>query len=1651
MRRARTAILVVMALVASTFAAWPTAAHAVGVQQPTLVNAVPQAATPDINNGVVYAIAQVGTQMIVGGTFTSASPHATPGTTYTHNYILSFNATTGAIDNTGFLPTLNGQVNAIIPGPAANEVYVGGSFSTVNGVTTHVALLSTTTGAIVSGWKAPATNGIVQTLALAGGRLFVGGLFTTAGGISHGGLIALNPTTGALTTYVSLAFTGHHNYGVNCDPTTSSCSNGGVGVRKIDVDPAGTHLIALGNFNSAGPVGGTASARDQVAMIDLGPTAAVVDPNWATDAYTAQCFSGAYDDYVRGVQFSPDGSYFVIVATGGSGTNSDGTNSSCDTVARYETNGTGSDVRPTWIDYTGQDSLLSVAVTASVVYVGGHERWLNNSQGYDYAGPGAVPRPGIAALSPVSGVPFSWNPGRNPRGAGAYSLLATQTGLWVGSDTDFIGNTQYKHGKIAYFPLTGGETVPADTTSALPGRVYTAGAFQPAANSDVLYRVNAGGPTVAAVDNGPDWQGDTTDPSPYRNSTSNPAGWSPGAAVDTTVPSTTPNAIFNSERWGPSHWAFPVPAGERVDVRLYFANRCGCTSAAGQRVFDVSIDGQSFLPGFDIVNAVGDQKGTMRDEVVTSDGEVDIDLTSEVENPLINGIEIVKVAPPATFPTPIYRVNAGGEKIAAIDGAAADWQADNATTVGTGTPFRTGQANSAFYSEDPWAGSVDATVDPSVVPTDVFGTESWDPDTTDTSGMHYSFPVAAGTPVNLKLYFANNYGGTSAVGQRVFSVLVDGQAVPALTNFDIVAATGATATGTERTVSVVAPASGLVTLDFTHSADNPLINAIEVDQTGASPTPPAFNVDQLNYRHFDGTTAGAEQSLSTGIAWGSIRGAFSVNGEVIYGKTDGNLYERSFDGSTFGSEVALQPWNDAYWDNVQTGSGQTYQGTESGFGAEIPSVTSMFFTNGRLYYTIAGDPSMHWRWFEPESGIVGSDEFTVSDGNDWSHVAGAFVSANTLYFADKSTGALSSIGWDGTQATGSPTVVDTTQNWASRGIFMLADATNPNQPPVASFTPSCSTTSTSCSFDASASHDPDGTITGYDWTFGSSTVEHHNDSTLFTHDFGTPGVYTVSLTVTDNDGAKTISTQQVTVGQTTPVPTFSGVTNACGAAAASCAASTSATVPVPSGTAPSDALLMFVTWPSAPTVTATVPAGWKLLGTNLSSPLETDVYYRAATGSDNGTTVPVTFSAATTKSVTLADYTGADPTTIEASAKIADASTAAHVTPNTTVTTAGSLALSYWADKSSTTTSWAPPASVKTRSSSFGTGGGYTSTLLADSGTTVGAGAYGGLTATSSPGTSGKGTQWTIVLAPAGAVAPNSPPTAAFTPSCSGLSCSFNAGASGDTDGTITSYAWTFGDGASQAGSLSTNATHVYSTAGPYTVTLTVTDNGHATGTKQIVVNPTSGSNPAAVIAFVGANQFDGSVTAANVAVPASASPGDALLLFESHASSTITASTPAGWTLVGTKVGSAFTSSVYEKTATAGDASSNVQVTFSALVKSSLTVADYTNTAGSPIETSASATSTGTSHATPAVSGLTTGSWAVSYWTDKSTTTSAWVLPAGVTQRAVILGSGGGAVSAALGDSAAAVTGAYPAKTATTNVSSGSGVQWSIALAPVA
>jgi hypothetical protein len=168
----------------------------------------------------------------------------------------------------------------------------------------------------------------------------------------------------------------------------------------------------------------------------------------------------------------------------------------------------------------------------------------------------------------------------------------------------------------------------------------------------VLYRVNAGGPQIPAGDGSqPDWSADQGfNPSPYVNTlTAGNTTFATGTAIssDGSVPAGAPASLFQSERWDSAaaaeqEWTFPVANGT-YQVNLYFAEIYTGILGAGDRVFDVVIEGVTALDDYDIFAATGDLfTGTMQPFLVdVADGELNIQLLHEVENPKISAIEIL--------------------------------------------------------------------------------------------------------------------------------------------------------------------------------------------------------------------------------------------------------------------------------------------------------------------------------------------------------------------------------------------------------------------------------------------------------------------------------------------------------------------------------------------------------------------------------------------------------------------------------------------------------------------------------------------------------------------------------------------------------------------------------------------------------------------------------------------------------------------------------------------------------------------------------------------------------------------------------------------------------------------------------------------------
>lgn len=93
-----------------------------------------------------------------------------------------------------------------------------------------------------------------------------------------------------------------------------------------------------------------------------------------------------------------------------------------------------------------------------------------------------------------------------------------------------------------------------------------------------------------------------------------------------------------------------------------------------------------------------------------------------------------------------------------------------------------------------------------------------------------------------------------------------------------------------------------------------------------------------------------------------------------------------------------------------------------------------------------------------------------------------------------------------------------------------------------------------------------------------------------------------------------------------------------------------------------------------------------------------------------------------------------------------------------------------------------------------------------------------------------------------GAIPENQPPNAVVETQVRDLGLTVSGASSTDPDGTIESWSWDFGDGATAAGA--TPGEHVYAKGGTYTVTLVVTDDVGATGSRSVPVTVTDPETP---------------------------------------------------------------------------------------------------------------------------------------------------------------------------------------------------------------
>lgn len=373
---------------------------------------VPYIEVNGTGDSYAHASTEIGNTVYVGGQFSKVFEKIT-GTDYNRTSLYAYNESTNLV--TSFAPTFDGPVWGLAHSPDGRYLYAAGKFNTVDGVARKgLAQFDLTTGQLTS-FNAQ-LDAQARTVDYVNGHLIVGGAFDKVKNVVQVALASLDPTTGKnQPTYLNAGISG-----------SVSSTAGVTMVYHSAVNSTGTQMAIMGNFTSAG-----GATHYRTFLLDLGATSATVSA-WNAPILQQPC---KIPLYVSAASFSQDGTWLAMANTGYRNTALPTfplTNTICDAVVRFPTTEVDG-VTTTWRNYTGCDSLYAVLVESDAVYVAGHERWLNNPNGCDSAGTGAVSRPGIGAVDPTTGLALAWNPTRS-RGSGADFLEMTTKGLLVLSD-----------------------------------------------------------------------------------------------------------------------------------------------------------------------------------------------------------------------------------------------------------------------------------------------------------------------------------------------------------------------------------------------------------------------------------------------------------------------------------------------------------------------------------------------------------------------------------------------------------------------------------------------------------------------------------------------------------------------------------------------------------------------------------------------------------------------------------------------------------------------------------------------------------------------------------------------------------------------------------------------------------------------------------------------------------------------------------------------------------------------------------------------------------------------------------------------------------------------------------------------------------------
>lgn len=358
-------------------------------------------------------------------------------------------------------------------------------------------------------------------------------------------------------------------------------------------------------------------------------------------------------------------------------------------------------------------------------------------------------------------------------------------------------------------------TAKASQTGSLTVELTPGAADQPeiraldvtAASGGTNYGAAAGSTTYVAVNSGGPVQGNFQADQDAGNFglPQNSLTWGGGTNTTTQSISTSgvtnpaPAAVYQTERYGGFGYVFPgLVANSTYTVRLHFAEGVQTYNAAGDRLFNVSVNGTQILTNYDIyANAHAVDQAVIKQLTAKSDehGILSVQFSVGPEDlPSLRGIEVTQSS--GSGSSGAIQIDSGGS-------ATGTWVADVDFTNGT----------SSYTSNTINTSKVTNPAPLAVYQTERYGT------------FTYTIPNVSSGSHTVRLHFAEFYW--TQTGQRQFNVIINGTQV--LTNFDIIAASGGPNTAVVEQFTATPNASGQIAIQFTTgSADLPKISGVEV-------------------------------------------------------------------------------------------------------------------------------------------------------------------------------------------------------------------------------------------------------------------------------------------------------------------------------------------------------------------------------------------------------------------------------------------------------------------------------------------------------------------------------------------------------------------------------------------------------------------------------------------------------------------------------------------------------------------------------------------------------------------------------------------------------------------------------------------------------